>query len=127
MTDNADTNFNVARLYDYTKFHIGLYSTLVAGLLAFVKFMNDKVSFSELFLVTAVLFSLAGACGGLICTTCTYVTSKDQVVSGDKPVSIWGRKFLTFKLKTLTNWEHAFFWIGIVWAFGSVVVSICCE
>lgn len=117
----ADNEFNVARLYDYTKFHIGLYATLVSGLLVFVKFMGEDEPKVFLFLITAALFAFAGACGGLICTTCTYVATKEQTINANKVVTLWNKKLLSFELKTLTQWEHKFFWMGIIWAFVSLI------
>lgn len=102
-------SFNVERLYDYTKFHIGLYTTLVAGLLTVSQMsLGKQNSEYPLLLITAALFALAGACGGLICTTCTYVRDKQKDIEANHIVTLWSPKVFQKDLEWLTNWEHRF-------------------
>ena len=75
----------VARLFDYTKFHIGLYMTLGAGLVAVVAAAADEksvlralVSYPKLLAGSVFLMFVAGAAGGVIASSLTQVTTFDD-------------------------------------------------
>lgn len=58
-------------LFDYTKFHIGLYSVLITALIALMSFGSETVPSPlqwPLKFVT-IMFVLAGACGGIVASS----------------------------------------------------------
>jgi hypothetical protein len=62
----------VKLLFDYTKFHIGLYTTVAAAIIAFLnlKIFDQAPRFSPDLLWTSVLLiGLAGVAGGIIAST----------------------------------------------------------
>jgi len=105
-------------LFEYTKFHIGLYATLIGVCMALAKFGHkvdavvlNKARFWLGF--TAVCFLGAGAAGGAIASNIADRTP-DEFFS--KPLTIFGACTLTY------NWwehiEHGFFWVGVLVSVG---------
>jgi len=66
----ANTNFQLEQLkllYDYTKFHIGLYGTLIAGLIGILKFGGDFSTTTLIaFKVVVFLLLVAAMSGGVV-------------------------------------------------------------
>jgi hypothetical protein len=110
---------SLERLYDYTKFHIGVYISLTT---AYVAFASAKVGEQPLvhvkfgFLLFAVLFfMLAGAAGGTVLCSITQtsaVTSRDFL---REEISPWNKPFKMAAIKW-TWLEHALFWIAVICA-----------
>ncbi len=118
---------SIDRLYDYTRFHIGMYATLVAflmGLIGLDKQILDLNSIQRtvIFLV-ACMFALAGAFGGIVCANCLRYP-KDKMVSQDEPALFWGVKIPHWTLQKCADSEHLFFWIGIILALYGVSIQI---
>lgn len=100
-------------LFDYTKFHIGMYATLAALLVATLgsKFAADWHVW-EWSIATGVIFiALAGLAGGIVAASLPEVMGRDAdfwkapTGPGDKkwrPVEWWAHK------------EHLLFWIGVL-------------
>ena len=111
----------LGRLYDYTKFHIGLYATLVTGLLALMSIGAGSLSSAYRLpvILMAVLFLLAGACGGIVSVNTFRHSSyrglmRAQAVAYGKP--------LRWTVERYAQWEHRFFWAGIVVGLLSVIL-----
>lgn len=105
----------LSTLFDYTKFHIGLYSTLITGLFAIVAFAVDpKKSNVLVYLLpyakwTAGFILVAGAAGGVIASNIpNHETFKD--FSGAK-LPIFGIRSFTYAV--FATVEHLAFWIAI--------------
>jgi hypothetical protein len=107
------------RLYDYTKFHIGVYLSAATGLTGLIGSIADKKAGQFLFdLVGAppflglalVFMVLAGACGGVVATSITESRSFDAFWTKPQGPS-WRRDGPLGK-----RWveaEHLFFWASL--------------
>jgi hypothetical protein len=101
----------VKLLFDYTKFHIGLYSTLAGLLIAAGGTFGSSWQVKPR-LVAAAFFSivLAGLAGGVIASSLPYL-----VGGGDVYEKRTGPLFLNFvKVRHWTYLEHLSFWCAIV-------------
>jgi hypothetical protein len=115
--DKADTNAlrtfkydQVKTLFDYTKFHIGVYLSL-GTLLVAAAAGKMPINFRHWLVWLAVLFiGLAGFAGGMIASTlpqCDSLKSFEEMVIGPGD-----RQWLPGKSWTI--FEHRCFWIGII-------------
>jgi len=107
----------VNKLYDYTKFHIGLYATLMTLLMAVLSLGEKAVPREAVcyLKITLVCFTIAGGCGGILGSSISL--RQDDLVNGQGigpfslgmlPAEVWA------------HLEHWAFWIGIavsVWGF----------
>ena len=108
------------RLYDYTKFHIGIYLSAAGGLAAFISlaakgkpetaFLRELVGMPATLALSFALIVLAGIAGAIVATSTiespsytSFLTTK-QGAYGVKP----------FAGKTWVTLEHAFFWLALV-------------
>ena len=107
------------RLFDYTKFHIGLYTTLGAAYIAFMTSDYGKKFFipnPRWVILAVVALLVAGFAGGIIASSCSHYTSFKTLM--DNPL----RPFKDTKSKlwpTGRTWagiEHGAFWFGIGFA-----------
>lgn len=123
---------SLERLYEYTKFHIGVYISLTS---AYVAFASAKVGEQPLtqvnlvFLLVAVLFfMLAGVAGGVIISSITQteaLTSREFLAERIGPwaerIGPWKSKLWMVAIKW--TWvEHTSFWLGVSLAIASLVV-----
>ncbi len=111
----ADIKFERLKLlYDYTKFHIGLYATLITALIALMSF-GSKVVPQELHYplkFATIMFVLAGGCGGIIASSSVKFDSIDAL--RDTCIGPLGIPLLPGKV--WATLEHVFFWVGITYA-----------
>ena len=104
-------------LFDYTKFHIGVYLTLTAAYItvATSKFSDKLPKLPPTFVWTAVAFiSLAGFAGGVITSSITQTESKKVKEFLEEPAGPWN---WTWEFMPVRRWiylEHTAFWIGVV-------------
>ncbi len=103
------------RLYDYTKWHIGIYLALGSGIVAGIGFMfRDTKPWQHLlhgpFLLLA-FFTMVGAgiAGGVIGSSLACTEKWEDF--WDKDQGFWGIPILTGK--TWTHIEHACFWLSL--------------
>lgn len=126
-------------LFDYTKFHIGLYTTLVTLLIALISFGPGDVLLAQkwFLLETTIFFILAGVCGGVVASNIpnyrgmsafrtanfgpTWGARKHNTVSsdGNKQYAMWPK----MEGPRWATWEHRFFWTGIFVAVVAVLVG----
>ena len=102
----------VKLLFEYTKFHLGVYTTLAAALIALVNTdFGKRINLPGEFVWAAVIFiGLAGLAGGIVASTLPHVTTLSD---------FWSSKIGPFRLKILAGegWtyiEHTAFWLAIV-------------
>jgi hypothetical protein len=101
------------QLFDYTKFHIGMYTTLIAGIIGI--FANDKLKLVYFGMVpyikwTIGFFFVAGIAGGLVASSIPFSeTFKDFSESRLGP---WKLKVVPAII--CTHIEHTAFWLGII-------------
>jgi hypothetical protein len=100
----------VQLLFDYTKFHIGLYTALITLLLLLAKEANGSLSPKMICCLsfTVACFLLAGICGGIIAST---ISLNSSAIEDDNEIGPWGLKPL--RARTWAHLEHAAFWIGV--------------
>jgi hypothetical protein len=96
-------------LMNYTIFHLGVYTTLGAALVAFIGGGHVGDMRPEL-VITLVCLVLAGICGGLVASSIPY--SVDLKSFDESRIEAWGLKLLPAWL--CMRLEHIFFWLGVV-------------
>jgi|GEM_PF-1804588 len=109
-------------LYDYTKFHIGMYTTLIAIIVGVFSTESIQTKYGELeqyVIFALILYSLAGMCGGLIASSIPAFKKYKDFISS--PLFPWDLTERSFTAKTFTHLEHLFFWAGTgLVVFGTV-------
>jgi uncharacterized integral membrane protein len=107
----------VKLLFDYTKFHIGLYTTVTAAYIAVMTSDYGKRSFfvphSWLVWPAVVMFLLAGLAGGIIASSCPHCPRFDKLMTAKIAPYMDGKGFSG---RTWTYIEHTAFWLGIILA-----------
>lgn len=99
------------QLFDYTKFHIGMYTTLVAAIIGVFANSSLNTQYSNLIpfvKVTVILFGIAGAAGGLVASSIPFFTSFDAFSKAK--LGPWSLQIIP------SVWcmhvEHTAFWVG---------------
>jgi hypothetical protein len=102
-------------LFDYTKFHIGVYLTLAA---AYITLATSKIGgtlpkLNSKFVWPAVVFIIvAGFAGGVIASSLTQTNSANVEGFLKEETGPWHTTWFT--VRTWTYIEHTVFWAGIV-------------
>ncbi|MEA2336205.1 MAG: hypothetical protein QOE82_212 [Thermoanaerobaculia bacterium] len=117
-------------LYDYTKFHIGVYLTLTAAYItaASAKGGDGPLLRTNPWLMTVAVacFLLAGLAAGIIVSSITQYdkggSSNDFLETAIGPWDIEG-----FSGRVWTYIEHTSFWVGLLFAIASVVYCRICS
>jgi len=106
-------------LFDYTKFHIGLYTGLISLSVGLAKFI-DRSGQEHLYWlrVTLGLLVLAGMCGGIVGSN----AYEHETLKGFEDVKIGLFGWKPLKGKTWAHWEHLLFWLAVLAATVSVFV-----
>jgi hypothetical protein len=102
----------VKTLFDYTKFHIGLYLTLGGALVAAIGAKTPVVFDAPTMWIAVILIGIAGMAGGIVASSLPEAPTLDgffQNFTGP-----WGLQLL--KGKWWTHLEHTAFWAGIITA-----------
>ncbi len=118
------------RLYDYTKFHIGIYLSAAGGLVALIGTLaKNQDKFAELraligappFLGLALAcIILAGGCAGIVATAVTESKTFEDFWGGAQGPSWWA------KGPRGARWvaaEHFFFWLSLVFVLLAVLAN----
>ena len=94
-------------LFEYTKFHIGVYISITSAILAGISFDH----FNRCFFIPILAFVVAGMCGGAIGSSIPFYEKlkSDENQSNGFIDAKW---IITYKLWIII--EHAAFWIGVV-------------
>lgn len=115
------------RLFEYTKFHIGIYLSIGGGIIAILgseksEFIRSLIGWPWALLVGLVCMFAAGIAGGLIASTCAQAETFDEVWIGKKKLGPytweWG-----FKGREWAFIEHMAFWVGLCFIAASVLSS----
>jgi membrane protein implicated in regulation of membrane protease activity len=112
------------RLFDYTKFHIGLYLTLTTAYVAVASIKKDDgkaLLFSiepTLFWLAVFCFILAGVAGGVIASSITQTRARSTDAFLSEAIGPWALKVLS--ARSCTWIEHTSFWLGLICALLSV-------
>ena len=118
--ENASKQKSLELLFDYTKFHIGLYLTLTA---AYIAAATAKIGEKPLltlipmwFWLAVVAFMIAGLSGGVIASSITQTSARSSKEFLTLSIGPWEIKALHFRAQTWTWIEHTAFWAGLVMA-----------
>lgn len=108
------------RLYDYTKFHIGIYLGSASGLIALIStiskseqssgFLGSLIGCPIAAVVSLFFMMLAGMSGAIVATSTIECESYKQFV--DEKQGAYG--FSPFIGKTWITIEHGSFWLSLV-------------
>ena len=108
-------------LFDYTKFHIGLYLTLTASYIAVAAANIDKkpiltLRCSFLFWAAVVAFMIAGLAGGVIASSITQTEARSTEAFLKSKIGPWEWKWkwVYFAARKWTWIEHTSFWVGLI-------------
>lgn len=112
---NFEMDEQLKHLYDYTKFHIGMYMTLIIGIVGI--FTNETIFTAYIEVMPWIGFSLfffllAGMCGGLIASSIPFYRKFEDFIKAD--LFPWGFDSHLLCAKTITHLEHTFFWLGTI-------------
>lgn len=114
---------SVEILYDYTKFHIGVYLSLTGAYLtaAFATFKEEAILPLNLyFLSPAVLFTMvAGFSGGVIVSSLTQWDAGGSIDFLKSKIGPWDWSRFRFVARSWTYVEHTSFWLGLISAAAS--------
>ncbi|CAH1203104.1 conserved hypothetical protein [Candidatus Nitrotoga sp. BS] len=105
------------RLYDYTKWHIGIYLSVAGALTAAVGYLAEEnktrnlapyVGSPKLLLAAVIFMFLAGVCGAVIASSSTECKTYDE---------LWLCKQGPYGLRLMPGrvwamFEHSFFWLS---------------
>jgi hypothetical protein len=101
------------QLMDYTKFHIGMYTTLIAlvvALLGLSSFSSYVADYKWWLFGTLVTFIAASAFGGLVASNIPFYNRITQFHAA--LIGPYRSEWITGK--NAAHAEHSFFWVGIV-------------
>ena len=117
----------VERIYDYTKFHVGLYSSLVFGVVALVGLGDGDVLQNPIviYLTTTaiILWVVSGMAGGVILGTLIDFEGSIQSFR-NHACGPFGYKAL--RGKTWESIEHKSFWAGAIVALAAFLYAVLC-
>ncbi len=111
-------------LFDYTKFHIGVYLTVSAAYLTLATARFGGASFtirSFAFWIAMTGFLAAGLAGGIIASSLTQTRAADSGDFLDERIGPWNFRRVFFRARVWTWIEHTGFWIGLIAAVLSFV------
>jgi len=99
-------------LFDYTKFHIGLYATLAAALIALLNgdFLGTFRPETSAMWAAIVFIALAGLAGGVIASTVPQRSGAKALYR--EKAGPWALEFMPGRWWTYV--EHTSFWLGII-------------
>lgn len=104
------------RLYDYTKFHIGIYivaagtMVTIAGSTELSDFLDGLIKHAVLLFGAIIAMGVAGAAGGVIISSSAIAATFDEV--WQQPIGPWGRKLMAGRRWATV--EHAAFWASLL-------------
>ena len=111
-------------LFDYTKFHIGLYLTLTASYIAATSSAFLGLNIDKRLVCAAVIcFMTAGLAGGVIASSITQTQARCSEEFLSERIGPWEMKWLHFRARIWTWIEHTAFWVGLVLAALSILRS----
>lgn len=113
-------------LFDYTKFHIGVYLTLTTAYLSFTKVIFDSKPLTHVnqawSWIAVAAFMLAGLAGGVIVSSITQTECLNSKSFLEEPIGMWNWKRTWIRARCWTWLEHTSFWLGL---FAAILSIIC--
>jgi hypothetical protein len=115
----AENAEQVKLLFDYTKFHIGLYSTFGTAVLALLSGKFERVSICTPLLVSSLLpIGVAGLAAGVIASSLPHLFGSVDV----REAKIGPLIFERWRLRSWTYVEHTSFWVAVIMAVSALLV-----
>ncbi|WP_233887002.1 hypothetical protein [Paraburkholderia flagellata] len=114
-----DDDTRLDRLYDYTKFHIGIYLSAAGGLAALIALASDSTKLPYInrligthwaLVISFALMVFAGISGAIVATS--TIESETYTKFIQTPQGAYG--FNPFPGKTWVTLEHACFWLSLL-------------
>jgi|SRR5579872_2652905 len=111
MPMDPEAPAQIKLLFEYTKFHIGLYASLIAALMGLMKLGSKQIpaKLVPYLKITLVCFVVAGAAGGVIASSISL--DYRQLVCGEAIGPFFGLAMLSHAC--WAHIEHLAFWLGI--------------
>lgn len=130
----------IKQIYDYTKFHIGMYSTLLTLLIALHTYTEGDKNIGQQYrwviLPLILILLIGGIAGAIAASRIVYGPWKDELFTIEKSWFWKKRPFISRKLNWDWNWtrwfsvagicltiEHYAFWAALIFA---IVTLTCC-
>jgi hypothetical protein len=105
-------------LFDYTKFHIGVYLTLTASYLtAATAKLNDKPVLTlrpTFFWIAVIAFLVAGLAGGVIASSITQTNARSSADFLEEETGLWVWRASFCPARDWARLEHTSFWLGLI-------------
>jgi hypothetical protein len=121
MSD-VDKEFEQLKLlFDYTKFHIGLYASIatIFGTLIAADKTHLEFKFNSGCLFASIVFvCVAGLAGGMIASSIPGYSNYSKFM--EEPLAPYDIQKVAFKARYWTYIEHTSFWIAVVLAILSI-------
>lgn len=111
-TQTSSKDEQLQLLFDYTKFHIGIYVALLAAIIGVLgkQDVRDNFRFMVPWLLTASVFLLvAGGAGALVGSSIPFFSSFEEFSKAK--LGPWKWKFI--KGVACTSVEHTAFWLAV--------------
>ena len=99
------------QLFDYTKFHIGMYTTLIAGIVGVFTNVYGKAQYTPMIGYiqwSVVAFVVAGMAGGLVASSIPHFSKFEDFKKAS--LGPWSTKI--FPSMLCIHVEHSAFWAG---------------
>jgi len=113
------------RLYEYTKWHIGIYLSMGAGIVTLVgtgeklELLRDAIGDPALVLAAFAFMIVAGIAGGTVVSTCTQCRNFEEVwYEKHAPLDM---EWLALTGKSWAQLEHLSFWISLGFLAAAVI------
>jgi len=127
LSSNENESKSLELLFEYTKFHIGVYLTLTTTYVALSTLVVNNVLILDInhyLLWFAVGFTmLAGLAGGVIVSSITQIESTKTSDFLECRIGLWDLKNIHFHAFKWTYIEHTSFWIGLICAILSFALG----
>lgn len=123
-----DNSQQVELLFDYTKFHVAMYSTFASAVLALLagQFAVDWAICKPLLAWSLLPIAVAGFAGGVIASSLPHLYGTRDVL--DEPIGPY--KLEKWRLRYWTYLEHTAFWLAVLMAAAALVLPLvtgCCK
>lgn len=123
-TDSHDLE-KIKMVYDYAKFHIGLYASVIAASIAIGKIQGGETSPDSLLKVLAMMgvgcVLAAGACGAMVAVNTPDLLHKSY--NEFKTTKLTALKTISMRVENWLSWEHKFFWVGLLLILATTLIA----
>jgi len=123
-TESRDLE-KIEMVYDYAKFHIGLYASVIAASIAIGKIQGGETSPGSLLKVASMVgvgcVLAAGACGAMVAVNTPDLLHKSYFEF--KSTKLTALTKITMRVENWLCWEHRFFWAGLLLILATTLIA----